>query len=187
MIDALTGSMTVFDLAVFVVVILSALMGLSRGFMRELATIAALFFASIAAYFGRIYFKDTVASWMPGETPDIYADLIIIGLAFTITYLIVRVIGVHLAKLVQGVDSIGTVDRLTGLVFGVARGLALPFLTAWLILNVAPTEAVPEFISKSVTYPIFERAAAAIDIDAATIAEKTDQYFEPTDTAAPDE
>ena len=187
MIDALTGSMTIFDLAVIVVVILSALMGLSRGFLRELGTIAALFFASLAAYFGRLYFRDSIDGMLPGGTSPHAADFIVIGIAFVATYLIVRILGVRFSRLVQGTGEITLVDRLAGFVFGVARGLAFPFLFAWLLINFAPTNAIPGFISKSATYPLFERAVIAIDVNAAGLAERVDDIFEETTDSPPDE
>ena len=187
MIDALTGSMTVFDLLVIVVVLLSALIGLARGFLRELATIAAIFFASIAAYFGRLYFRESVDNMLPDTTPAYYADCIIIALAFIVTYLIVRTLGGQLSKLVQGTGDITIVDRLAGLFFGVARGMAVPFLLAWLILNIAPANAVPDIIAKSATYPFFERAAGAIDVNAADIVDQVDEYIETPDEPVSDE
>lgn len=163
MIDALIGSFTVFDAIVFAVVILSALMALSRGFMRELATLAALFFGSVAAYFGRLYFRDTIENLLPETSHAYAADLIVVVAAFLIVYIIVRVLGGRFTNIIQKEDGVGIVDRFAGLVFGVARGLALPFLTAWFIINTAPTETLPDFISKSATYPSFERAAYALN------------------------
>lgn len=189
MIDALTGSMTAFDLAVIAVIILSALMGLSRGFMRELGTIAALFFASLAAYFGRLYFRDSVAGILPETMPSFYADIIIIAIAFIVTYIIVRTLGARFSKMVQGAGEITMVDRLTGGVFGVVRGLALPFIFAWFLPYIAPTSALPDFISKSATYPYFERAVAAMGVTADDLADQVDETFEapgdsPQDTEA---
>ena len=49
MIDTLFSSFTVFDAVFAVLIILSAIMSLARGFMRELATFGALFSAVIGS------------------------------------------------------------------------------------------------------------------------------------------
>lgn len=163
MIDALIGSFTIFDAIVFAVVTMSALMALSRGFMRELATLSALFFASIAAYFARLYFRDKVADLLPEDQTEYIADLIVIGLSFLIVYVIVRSLAGKFTSLIQGSDGVGMIDRLTGFVFGIFRGLALPFLFAWLILTTVPPEAVPEMVTASASYSYFETAARALN------------------------
>jgi len=187
MIDALTSSLTVFDAIVFAVVLMSALMAFSRGFMRELATLAALFFASIAAYFGHRLFRDPIAGMLPDTAPDYTADLIVIAAAFLIIYTLVRVLGGRLTQLVQGADGINMVDRLVGFVFGIVRGLALPFVTAWVFINIVPSDAIPEFVSKSATYPYFERAASTLNSSVPEIAAQADGVFEPDVATQPDE
>lgn len=179
MIDALTGSMTAFDAIIIAVVIMSALMAFSRGFMRELATLGALFFASIAGYFAHLYFRDSVSAILPDSLPDITADALIIAIAFLIVYIIVRILGGRFTKLIQGPEEITMVDRLVGFAFGVVRGLALPFLLAVVFINLVPSEAVPEFVSKSASYPYFERTAAALNATVPEIADKADDVFRP--------
>ena len=178
MIDALIGSITAFDAIVFAVVIMSALMAFSRGFMRELATLAALFFASIAAFCGRIFFRDTIESFLPAGTATYIADIIIIALAFLIVYILVRVLGGKFTALIQGSEGVNMLDRLAGFVFGIARGLVLPILAAWLFIIVVPAEAVPEFISQSATYPYFERIASALNANAPEFGTQADTLFE---------
>jgi len=183
MIDALT----VFDAIVLAIVVLSALVALSRGFMSELATLSALFFASIAAYLGRIYFKDIIAGFLPENTAAYIADLTVIALAFIIVYVIVRMLMGRFTNLIQGPDGISTIDRLAGLLFGIIRGLAVPFLTAWLIINVIPSEAVPPFISESATYPYFERGASMLNASIPDVAEQAEGLFDTPQSSSPDE
>lgn len=187
MIDALTGSMTAFDAIVIAVVVMSALMAFSRGFMRELATLAALFFASLAAYFGHTLFRNKIAGILPEAAPAYSADLIVVAIAFLLIYTSVRMLAGRFTRLVQGSEGINMVDRVTGLAFGIVRGLAFPFLAAWVFINIVPTDAIPEFISKSVTYPYFESAASAINSSVPEIAAQADDAFASQSVAPPDQ
>jgi len=187
MIDALTGSMTAFDAIVIAVVIMSALMAFSRGFMRELATLAALFFASIATYFGHALFRDRIAGFLPESVPSYSANLIVVAAAFLIVYTIVRLLAGRFTRLIQGSQGVNMVDRLTGLAFGVVRGLAFPFLAAWVFINIVPSDAIPEFISKSATYPYFESAASALNSSVPEIAAQADDAFTPRSVLPPDQ
>ena len=53
MMDALTA----FDAIVIVLLIISTLMALARGFMRELATLGAFIAALAAAYYARLFLR----------------------------------------------------------------------------------------------------------------------------------
>lgn len=187
MIDALLGSITVLDVIIIAIVIISTLMALSRGFLRELATLAALFFASIAAYCGRLFFRDTIASVLPDGTASYLADLIIVLLAFIIVYTLVRVIGGRFTSLVQGPEGVNIIDRMAGMIFGIARGLAVPLLATWLIVNVVPTDALPDFIAKSFSYPYFESAALALNNTAPEIAEQANDLLDTPEQPLPQE
>ena len=171
MIETIGSTFTLFDGAALAIILLSALMALSRGFMRELAALGALMAAIAAAYFGRNLFRDQIAGLLPDGTTDRAADLIVILGAFTVVYLFARLVGGRLTRLVQGVEGVSIVDRLAGLVFGAARGGAAMVFMAWLMMNIVPSDRVPGFISDSATYPVFERAATALNANAPRIAE----------------
>lgn len=174
MFDALIDSLTVFDAIVFAVVLMSALMGFSRGFMRELATLAALFVASAATYLGYRFFGEKIASYLPENAPDFTSLAIVFSVAFLIVYILTRIVGGRFTSLIQGAEGVGMLDRMVGFVFGIARGLALPFVLAWLLIIMVPPQAVPEFISQSVTYPYFERIATSLNANIPDIAAQPD-------------
>lgn len=178
MFDGLFSSLTLFDGLVFAVVLMSALMAFSRGFMRELATLAALFIASIATYFVHIFFRDQLAALLPEGIFDFSADLLIIAVVFLVVYILVRMVTGRFTKLIQGDDGINMIDRLSGMVFGVIRGLALPFIFAWLAINFIPADVLPGFISKSATYPYFERSASAFNASLPDFAAQADGIFD---------
>ena len=170
-------SLTLFDGLVLAVVLMSALMAFSRGFMRELATLAALFVASITTYCVHIFFRDQLAALLPEGIFDFSADLIIILVVFLVVYILVRMVTGRFTKLIQGREGVNMIDRLSGLGFGVIRGLALPFIFAWLAINFIPSDVLPDFVSKSASYPYFERSASAFNASLPDFAEQADGIF----------
>ncbi|MEM7661806.1 MAG: CvpA family protein [Pseudomonadota bacterium] len=170
MTETVFSSLTAFDAIAILVVIMSGLMALSRGFMRELATMAALIAAIAAAFFGRELLREQIAQRLPENVAAWTADLIIVGTAFVVVYVLVRFVGSHLTGLIQGTEGVTIVDRLAGLVFGAARGGAALVFLAWLMITIVPSDRVPDFIAESASYPVFEQVAATINSNAPRVA-----------------
>jgi len=149
-------ALTAFDAIAIVIVIVSTLMALARGFMRELATLGAFIAAMAAAIFAYTYFLAPLQSITPEYLPkDTPFYVLSIG-TFVIVYITIAVFGARLSKSIQGVDGIGILDRLAGGIFGLARGyFALVFCVFLLNLSM-DKDQIPEFISKARTYPIIE-------------------------------
>jgi membrane protein required for colicin V production len=119
---------TAFDGIALAVLLISAVMGFARGFLRELATLGAFIGALAAAFFARRYLRDDVASLLPEGTSPFAADLILIAVAFIIVYIAVAWFGQNLSRNIQGADGIGMFDRFAGVLFGFVRGgIALVF------------------------------------------------------------
>lgn len=170
MTETVFSSLTAFDAIAILVVIMSGLMALSRGFMRELATMAALIAAIAAAFFGRELLREQIAQRLPENVAAWTADLIIVGTAFIVVYVLVRFVGSRLTGLIQGTEGVTIVDRLAGLVFGAARGGAALVFLAWLMITIVPSDRVPDFIAESASYPVFEQVAATINSNAPRVA-----------------
>lgn len=163
--------LTAFDAAAITIIIISALMALSRGFMRELATLGAFIGALAAAYYAHMFLRDRAAALMPANSPEWLPDLIVVGVVFVAVYAIVAWFGARLSRNIQGLDGIGMLDRIAGLVFGGARGaIAVVFFV--LLLGLALDEdSVPGWIKDGRTYPAFQGAAAYVQLNAPRIAE----------------
>ncbi|MEM8634380.1 MAG: CvpA family protein [Pseudomonadota bacterium] len=174
MMETLFSSITAFDAIAVLVVIMSALMALSRGFMRELAAMTALIAAIAAAFLGRELLREQIAGWLPENMAAWTADVAIVSVAFLVVYLIVRFVSSRVTSVIQGTEGVTIVDRLAGMVFGAARGGAALVFLAWLMITAVPSDRVPDFISGSASYPMFERAAATITSNAPRVAEDLD-------------
>ena len=119
--------MTGFDIAVIVVVLLSALLGLWRGVIREVFALAAW----IAAIVCMFLFGSRVAQMLPmlqlsAETAWL-RSLAGYALVFVGVFLLLSVIGFAFSKLVKAV-GLSFVDRALGMVFGVLRGVLIVVL-----------------------------------------------------------
>ena len=113
-----------FDVAVLVLLLVSALFAFSRGLFAELTSIVALVFSAAATLFVygqyRFAFRDIVSpSWL--------ADGALILGTGALSYLLVRII---IGKIGKGLDKNGPgfIDRVLGAGFGVARGLLIAAL-----------------------------------------------------------
>ena len=167
----MTEALTAFDAVAITLVIVSALMALARGFIRELATLGAFIAALAGAYYARIHLRGTVEGLLPEGSANWLADMIQVVGAFILIYSFVAWWGQRLSKNIQGVEGIGLIDRVAGLVFGLARGgVAVGFFVYLLQLGVEE-DRIPEWISDARTYPYFSQAADYVDDHAPRIAE----------------
>jgi membrane protein required for colicin V production len=121
------------DIVLLGVMLISGLLAMIRGFMREILSIAAWAAAAVATIllYGRLIpiAKANIAN-------DIVATGVVIGGVFLVTLLIVSVVTVRLSDMI--LDSrIGALDRTLGFLFGLGRGLIIVVVAflffAWLV------------------------------------------------------
>src|SRR5256885_2116294 len=136
---------TLLDFILIGVMLVSALLAMIRGFMREVLSIAAWVIAAAAtlyAYakllpFAKTYFNN-----------DVVAAAAVIGGTFLGTLIIVSVITVRFSDMV--LDSrVGALDRTLGFLFGLGRGLIIVvvafLLGSWLI----PARNQPDWVKNA--------------------------------------
>lgn len=133
---------TFLDLILLVVMLVSALLAMIRGFMREILSIAAWAAAALATVylysrllpFAKQYFNN-----------DIVAAAAVIGGVFLGTLLIVSIITVRVSDMI--LDSrIGALDRTLGFLFGLARGLII-VVVAFLFFDwLVPQKSQPDWV-----------------------------------------
>jgi membrane protein required for colicin V production len=133
---------TLLDIILLAVMLISGLLAMIRGFMREILSIGAWAVAAIVTLYsyGRVlpmakqYFSsDTVAAGVSA------------GGVFLATLLIVSIITARISDMV--LDSrVGALDRTLGFLFGLGRGLVIVVVAflffAWLV----PDRSQPEWV-----------------------------------------
>ncbi|GBE48069.1 colicin V production protein [bacterium BMS3Bbin12] len=114
-------AMTWVDYAIVAVITLSAAVGLVRGFLREALSLAAW----IVAFWVALTFSYGLARFFTGL---IASPTVRIAVAFAALFLLTLLLGALIsylaAQLIKGSGLTGA-DRLVGVVFGLARGVAL--------------------------------------------------------------
>src|SRR5262245_43798284 len=133
---------TLLDIILLGVMLISALLAMIRGFLREVLSIAAWVIAAVATIYGYSKLLPFAKSYFNN---DIVAAGVVIGGTFLATLLIVAVITVRFSDMV--LDSrIGALDRTLGFLFGLARGLVIVVVAflffAWLV----PERSQPDWI-----------------------------------------
>jgi membrane protein required for colicin V production len=121
------------DILLLSVMLISGILAMIRGFMREVLSIAAWGAAAVATIllYGRL---------LPIAKANISSDLVataaVVGGVFLITLLVVSILTVRISDMI--LDSrIGALDRTLGFLFGLGRGLIIVVVAfvffAWLV------------------------------------------------------
>src|ERR1700674_1336460 len=112
--------LTLLDIGLLVVMLISGILAMVRGFMREILSIAAWVIAAGVTLYGYARAETYVKQYV---TNDLVAKGIAIGGLFLLTLLIVSILTVKISDLV--LDSrVGALDRSLGFLFGLPPGLA---------------------------------------------------------------
>src|SRR6476469_4496645 len=133
---------TLLDLILLVVMLISALLAMVRGFMREVLSIASWAAAAVLTLYSYPKLKPVVLQYFSN---DIVASAITVGGVFLGTLLVVSVITIKISDKI--LDSrVGALDRTLGFLFGLARGLVIVVVAllfvAWLVPSCGETEWV---------------------------------------------
>jgi membrane protein required for colicin V production len=113
--------LTAFDVAVLLIVGISALLALVRGATREALTMAAWIGALVVAYYGFGYVRE-----LAQKTIEVrwIADVVALVVAFAIPLIAFKTVAAVLSDHVSE-GGFGMADRLVGMAFGMVRGAAI--------------------------------------------------------------
>jgi membrane protein required for colicin V production len=116
------------DYAIIIVIALSTLISLTRGFVREAFSLAIW----IAAFFVASWFYQDLAVYFTSFTDTTVRNGLAAVILFVLTLIVGALVNFLLGKLVDGTGLTGT-DRVLGLVFGAARGVLIVTLVLFVI------------------------------------------------------
>ncbi len=147
--------MNALDIAVVAVVALSALFAFARGFVREALSIVAWLGAAAITLYGFNYVYHLTLKFV---TTPLLAELTA-GAGLFIAGLIVLTLLTGYASRFVRASAASPIDRTLGLVFGVARGVALVSI-AYLLLDIAlPPNDRPSWILEAKSTPYLQKGA----------------------------
>jgi membrane protein required for colicin V production len=133
---------TLLDIVLILVMLISGLLAMVRGFMREVLSITAWILAAAATLysygkllpFAKQYFNS-----------DIVAAIVVVGGVFLLTLLVVSVFTIRISDMV--LDSrVGALDRTLGFLFGLARGLIIVVIAFQFFIWLVPDRSQPQWV-----------------------------------------
>jgi membrane protein required for colicin V production len=140
------------DFLLLGVMMISGLLAMIRGFMREILSIAAWAAAAVAT----ILLYNRLLPVAKANIPnDMLAAGAVIGGVFLITLLLVSIITVRVSDMI--LDSrIGALDRTLGFLFGLARGLIIVVVAFLFFSWLVPGNKQPEGVRNAKSRVVLE-------------------------------
>lgn len=139
------------DLIVIVVLLLSALLALFRGFVKEVLSILGWVAALAVTYFFFPLARDIARSYIESR---IFAD-IAAGIALFLPTLILCSILTHwISEQVRRASAVSAVDRSLGFLFGLARGALIVVVAWWIVDRLIPVQTQPAWLAEARTRPL---------------------------------
>ena len=146
---------TLFDLIVGGVVILSTLLALSRGAVREALGLATWIGAIVAAIYA---FQPVRPMLLEALGNELLTDAATLTVVFFVPFFALRILSGMIARAVSA-SALGPVDKFFGLGFGLARG-ALIVCGAYLVGSViVAKEQHPDWVKTAMLQPPVEQGA----------------------------
>jgi membrane protein required for colicin V production len=135
------------DIFLIVVMLISGLLAMVRGFMREVLSIVAWVAAAAAAFYLFPRLLPYATQYFGGWNEWVVKGLVVGG-AFLATLIIVSIFTVRLSDKI--LDSrIGALDRSLGFLFGLARGLIIVVVAFIFFDWLVPQKSQPEAIKNA--------------------------------------
>jgi membrane protein required for colicin V production len=133
---------TILDLVLLAVMLISGLLALVRGFMREILSIAAWGAAALVTLYSYSKLLPTAKTYFNSDT---VASIVVVAGVFIGTLIIVSVITVRISDMI--LDSrIGALDRTLGFLFGLARGLLIVVVAYEFFIWLVPDKQRPDWV-----------------------------------------
>lgn len=147
------------DLIVGLVLIVSCIVGFARGAVRELLSVLAFILAVLIAV-------ATLRFTLPLTLKVIHivwaSETAALVIVFIAAFIVLKMIGAGITQQVRNTPVIGSVDRVIGLGFGLARGLVLVGLLNLLLTVATSADRTPAWVTHAKLYPITESSGAML-------------------------
>jgi membrane protein required for colicin V production len=143
------------DLAVLVVIALSAIFAFARGFVREALSIAAWGGAALITLYGFNSVHGIAARFV---TTPLLADLVAGAGLFLASLIVLTILTGSVARFVQW-SALSPIDRTLGLIFGVARGAVLVSIAYFVVDITLPPNDRPSWLRDARSQPLLAQGA----------------------------
>ena len=155
---------TILDLVVIGIVLISALLAMVRGFTREVLAIGSWAVAAIVAYFAYPQAAPYVMQYVVKQPPALVNGLALGGV-FLATLFVAYIVTSKLSDFI--LDSrVGALDRTLGFIFGAARGFLLAVIGfgffSWLVSDKQQPTWVADAKFRPILVSSFDRLKAML-------------------------
>ena len=162
------------DIICCVIIVLFALLGLWRGFLKSIFKLCAWIAALLGAYFATEFIGDFIASNL--EISGLTVKIICICIGFLVPFLLFSFIGHILNNAVKD-SAISGVNRILGAVFGVAKALIICFLFLSVIHLIPASGDLKQARNDAISYSAYKWSLEVMgfsseEIDIIDMAEK---------------
>jgi membrane protein required for colicin V production len=163
------------DIAVLVVIALSAIFAFARGFVREVLSVIAWVGAALLTLYGFDWARGLTSRFV--ATP-LLAQLIAGAGLFLGSLIVLTIVTSYAARFLQW-GALTPIDRTLGLAFGVVRGVVLVSIAYFLVDVVLPLNERPSLLRDARSAPLLAQGAdmvrgvlpASLQLKSATVSE----------------
>lgn len=150
--------LTLLDIILLVVMLISGILAMVRGFMREVLSIASWAAAALLTVYAYPKLLPMAKQYVAN---DMAASAVVIGGVFLGTLLVVSVITIKISDMI--LDSrVGALDRTLGFLFGLARGLLIVVVAFLFFVWLVPERSQPDWVKNAKSRAVLENTGKAL-------------------------
>src|SRR3984893_11396985 len=143
---------TILDLVLLGVMLISGLLAMVRGFMRKILSIAAWGAAALVTLFAFQKLLPTAKTYFNNDT---VASIAVIAGVFIGTLIVVSIVTVRISDMI--LDSrIGALERTLGFLFGLARGLLIVVVAFLFFSWLVPDKQRPDWVRSAKSLSVLQ-------------------------------
>ncbi|MBN8940939.1 MAG: CvpA family protein [Rhizobiales bacterium] len=143
---------TYLDMGLAAIMLISALLAMVRGFVREVLSIASWGLAALATWWA---FPRLLPIAQTQVSNELAAKAIVIAGVFLTVLVVVSLITIRISDAILD-SKIGVLDRTLGFAFGLARGLVIVVVAFAFFTWLVPSTNRPDWIAKAKSYALLE-------------------------------
>jgi len=143
---------TYLDLGLIAIMLVSGLLAMVRGFVREVLSIASWGLAAVTTWWA---FPRLLPIAQTQISSEILAKAAVIGGVFLTVLIIVSLITIKISDAILD-SKIGVLDRTLGFAFGLGRGLVIVVVAFAFFTWLVPTGSRPDWFGKAKSYALLD-------------------------------
>lgn len=144
---------TYLDIGLAVIMLISALLAMVRGFVREVLSIASWGLAALTTWYAYPRLLPLAQTQVSNE---LLAKAIVIAGVFLTVLIVVSLITIRISDAILD-SKIGVLDRTLGFLFGLARGLVIVVVAFAFFTWLVPGPNRPDWVTKAKSYAVLDQ------------------------------